>query len=316
MSPQHDYDIGNANGASFRADINNALSAVQSINSGTSAPSSTVAYMLWADTTNGLLKVRNGANNAWISLGAIDTANLGLATLGSPSFTGTLTSAGDIVCSGTGSLQLPVGTTGQRPGSPSTGDTRFNSSLSQVETYSGSTWEKVGGLPAGSVVSYAHSTVPSGWLECNGSAYSRSTYATLYSAIGTLWGTGNGSTTFNIPNLQGEFIRGWDNSRGVDSGRNIATSQSDQNKQHNHDANVSDSGHTHQGRGLTLNNVFGGVGITLGSGQGYQVGYRNDNVNFSNANTTNQTGISVSTDNQGGTEVRVRNISMMYIIKY
>ena len=153
------------------------------------------------------------------------------------------------------------------------------------------------------------------------------TYATLFSAISTSFGAGDGSSTFLLPDLRGEFIRGFDNSRGVDSGRGPWTAQGSQYAQHNHSASgssqVSDPGHTHQGRGLTLNNVFGGVGVTLGSGQGYQVGYRNDNVNFSGANTSNSTGISVSTSvtvsNNGGTsnssETRPRNISMIYIIK-
>ena len=52
---QHDYDIGNANGATFRADLNDALDAIHSTNSGGSEPSTTVAYMLWADSVNNLL---------------------------------------------------------------------------------------------------------------------------------------------------------------------------------------------------------------------------------------------------------------------
>jgi len=319
MSNTHDYSLGNANGLNFRNDINSVLADIQSTNSGSSSPSTTVAGKLWIDTTNNLIKLRNNSNNAWITIGSSNTANLGLASTASPSFSGTLTAAGDIVCTGTGSLQLPAGTTAQRP-TGATGDLRFNSTISKVETYTGSTWESVGGVPAGSVVSFAHTTPPSGWLECNGEAISRSNFATLFAAIATTWGAGDGSSTFALPDLRGEFVRGWDHSKGTDSGRNMnATVQTDQNKSHNHSASISDPGHTHQGRGLTLNNIFGGVAVTLGSGQSYTVGYRNDNVNFSNANTSNTTGISLSggvTDNQGGTEVRVRNIAMMYIIKY
>jgi len=65
---QHDYVIANQSGSAFRADLNNALAASVSTNSGSSAPSSTTAYMLWADTTNNLIKLRNSANNAWITL--------------------------------------------------------------------------------------------------------------------------------------------------------------------------------------------------------------------------------------------------------
>ena len=85
---QHDYDIANGTGAAVRSDINNVLDAVVSQNSGGSAPSTTFSYQQWADTSAGLLKIRNGANNAWITVGTLDAANLGLATLASPNLSG------------------------------------------------------------------------------------------------------------------------------------------------------------------------------------------------------------------------------------
>lgn len=63
-----------------------------------------------------------------------------------------------------------------------------------------------GGVPCGTVISYAGTNPPNGWLICNGQAVSRTTYANLFSAIGTTYGKGNGSTTFNVPNLIGRFI--------------------------------------------------------------------------------------------------------------
>ena len=77
---QHDYDLANASGASFRADLNDALDAIVSQNSGASAPTTTFAYQLWADTTNDLLKIRNAANSAWISLLKLSTGRLVAAT--------------------------------------------------------------------------------------------------------------------------------------------------------------------------------------------------------------------------------------------
>jgi hypothetical protein len=65
---QHDYVIENQDGASFRADINNALAAVVSLNSGLTEPAAPFAYMLWQDTTAGVLKQRNAANSAWVTL--------------------------------------------------------------------------------------------------------------------------------------------------------------------------------------------------------------------------------------------------------
>lgn len=76
---QHDYDIANQAGAAFRSDLNSALAAIVSNNSGASAPSTTYAYQFWADTTTGLLKIRNAANSAWITIGPLATAYLGLA---------------------------------------------------------------------------------------------------------------------------------------------------------------------------------------------------------------------------------------------
>jgi hypothetical protein len=85
---QHDYDIANGTGAAVRTDINNVLDAIVSHNSGSSAPSTTFSYQFWADTTAGLLKIRNGANSAWVTVGSLSLANLGLAALASPVFTG------------------------------------------------------------------------------------------------------------------------------------------------------------------------------------------------------------------------------------
>tara|TARA_R100000773_G_C4217666_1_gene116132 strand:- start:649 stop:2013 length:1365 start_codon:yes stop_codon:yes gene_type:complete len=68
----HDYDIANQSGAAFRTDLNNALAAIQSNNSNSSSPATTVAYQWWADTSAGTLKIRNSSNNAWIELFQLD----------------------------------------------------------------------------------------------------------------------------------------------------------------------------------------------------------------------------------------------------
>lgn len=146
---QHDYVIANQSGASFRSDLNNALSAVATNNSGTSEPSTTYAYQWWADSNTGLLKQRNAANSAWITIGTLASTNLGLATLASPSFTGTATFAGDVLLSGTGQLDLPAGTTAQRSGSPNAGMIRFNSDLTTFEGYNGTAWGSIGGGATG-----------------------------------------------------------------------------------------------------------------------------------------------------------------------
>lgn len=75
------------------------------------------------------------------------------------------------------------------------------------------------GLPLGTVISSASQTVPTGYLLCDGAALDRTVFADLFLAIGTFWGAGDGVNTFNIPDLRGEFLRGWDNGRGVDPAR-------------------------------------------------------------------------------------------------
>lgn len=69
--PQHDMIIANDTAANVRSDLNNALAALVGVSSGASAPGTTYAYMLWADTTNGLLKQRNAANSGWIIRGTL-----------------------------------------------------------------------------------------------------------------------------------------------------------------------------------------------------------------------------------------------------
>ena len=135
---QHDYSIANGSGSSVRSDINDALGAIQSLNSGSSAPSTTVAYMLWLDTSNNLLIMRNGSNNDWIEIGSSNAANLGLALLAGATFTG------EVIFNSTGSIQLPSGTTAQRPGSPTNGDLRYNSTEHEVEAYKNGGWANVG----------------------------------------------------------------------------------------------------------------------------------------------------------------------------
>lgn len=89
-------------------------------------------------------------------------------------------------------------------------------------------------VPAGTVVYVAQNTAPTGYLKANGAAVSRTTYATLFAAIGTTFGTGDGSTTFNLPDMRGQFPRSWDDGRGLDSGRAFGSSQTDALQGHWH----------------------------------------------------------------------------------
>jgi phage-related tail fiber protein len=88
----------------------------------------------------------------------------------------------------------------------------------------------------GAVMPFAFTTPPTGWFECDGSALSRTSYQALFDKIGITFGAGNGSTTFNIPDLRGEFLRSWDNGRGVDSGRGFGSWQ--KGSPYHHDDNA------------------------------------------------------------------------------
>jgi len=137
------------------------------------------------------------------------------------------------------------------------------------------------------------STAPTGWIKANGSAVSRTTYSALFSAIGTTFGTGNGSTTFNVPDLRGEFARGWDDSRGIDTGRSFGSSQADAFKEHRH----------------ALLGNSGGAVQALFSQSSVIAGIQNLGASFADPASTMGNG------NGAGTETRPRNIALLYCIK-
>ena len=140
MAQVSDYSIANGTGAAVRTDLNNVFAAIQSLNSGSADPSGTqVAFQLSVNTTSNLLKLRNAANNGYITIGNVTQTNLGLAALAGSTFTGA------VIHNYTTALRIPVGTTAQRSGSPATGDLRFNSTLGSAEIYNGSAFAAVGG---------------------------------------------------------------------------------------------------------------------------------------------------------------------------
>lgn len=121
----------------------------------------------------------------------------------------------------------------------------------QFQTISGATPE------SGVIMCYAGTVAPYGWLLCDGTAYGRtlsdpSPQPTLFGILGTIYGAGDGITTFNIPDLRGVFLRGLDNGRGVDPIRAIGTQQPSLFQTHNHAGVVgSESSHTHTVSGNT-----------------------------------------------------------------
>ena len=92
----------------------------------------------------------------------------------------------------------------------------------------------LGMVPSGTVLYFAGQAAPAGWLKANGATLSRTAYAVLFAVIGTTYGAGDGRSTFNLPDLRGEFLRGWDDGRGVDTGRALGSAQADTVRQHYH----------------------------------------------------------------------------------
>ncbi|MAY72045.1 MAG: hypothetical protein CME82_11400 [Halomonas sp.] len=136
----------------------------------------------------------------------------------------------------------------------------------------------------GSVAYFITTVAPDGWIKANGAAVSRAAYAKLFAKVGTFWGAGNGSTTFNLPDLRGEFIRSWDDGRGVDIGRSFGTFQADDFKSHRH-ALPSDS-----------NDDTGNGWVADSNGSGIKR--------------------SAFTEFNGGNETRPRNVALVAYIKY
>jgi microcystin-dependent protein len=115
-------------------------------------------------------------------------------------------------------------------------------------------------VPPGAVMHFAMNAPPAGWLKANGAAVSRETYASLFAAIGTTFGTGDGLTTFNLPDLRGEFVRGWADDREVDTARVFGSAQGDALQTHTHGAPAFDalggSGNFAYGGSTTLGDVY------------------------------------------------------------
>ena len=365
--------IQNDTGANVRADINSNMAAIYSLNASSSEPSAanSVARMIWADESNNQLKIRNGTNTSFITIGSLNETNLGLATKASPAFTGNIgipdgtvsslavrfgndsdtgffrSAANDfsIVTEGTRrahfdsngitirdrkalrlrdtsnsnfvAIQAPSNVASDITLTLPSSDGNANDVLQSDGSGNLSFAALPQAVPTGSVHMMATTTAPSGYLKCNGAAVSRTTFADLFAIIGTTHGEGDGSSTFNVPDLRGEFVRGWDDGRGVDSGRSFASSQSSQNLQHNHGVtdpghghSINDPGHIHQ---VAYSNSDSGDGVIEESGTGFN-GFEPTETATTGI-TINNASTGISTQNHGGSEARPRNIAMMYVIK-
>lgn len=158
-----------------------------------------------------------------------------------------------------------------------------------------------GGAP-GIIGFYAANAIPTGWLKCNGALVSRTTYANLFAKIGTVYGVGDGATTFALPDFRGEFLRGFDDGRGIDTGRVFGSLQSDQLQGHQHAFSL----FTNAGTGsdaYRLSYAYAGAVAAAATW------YASEGVKNPITDGTNGTP-------RTGSESRPRNVAVLICIKY
>jgi microcystin-dependent protein len=156
-------------------------------------------------------------------------------------------------------------------------------------------------VATGDIIYHAANTAPTGFIKANGAVVSRSTYAALFTAIGTTFGAGDGSTTFGLPDLRGQFPRGWDDGRGLDSGRAFGSSQSSDNLSHRH---------------FVINNATRNGNLTATNYVSNYVPGNNDNFRPSLAGVGGGgANVGLSSSNGGG-ESRPTNVALLACIKF
>ena len=169
--------------------------------------------------------------------------------------------------------------------------------------------------PVGATLLHNASTAPANFLKENGAAISRTTYSALFAVVGTTYGAGDGSTTFNVPESRGEFFRGLDDGRGVDSGRALGSAQAEMIGPHSHTASIATGGahsHTYTAQ------------ARRGANGDYTTVFRPSNGDSTSPSstpilTTTTEGAhshTITIDNNAGTENRPRNVAKLVCIKF
>jgi microcystin-dependent protein len=187
-----------------------------------------------------------------------------------------------------------------------------------------------GYVPVGAIMPFGGGTPPSGWMLCDGSDVSRTTFSVLFAVIGTTFGSGDGATTFSIPDLRGNVAVGQDNMGGVAAGR-ITSGNSGVNGAtmgamggsellHGHFHNLTDPGHKHSDTGHThtMSPIAISYPLTGGGLQGggnYHFDFPESNVQSGMAQlTSDPTGITIATAGNGGSQNVQPSIITSYII--
>jgi len=165
--------------------------------------------------------------------------------------------------------------------------------------------------PVAVVLPYAGSTAPTGWLLCDGSPVSRTVYASLFASIGTTYGSGDGLSTFNLPDMRGIFVRGAGSQTisGNTYSGTLGTKQTDQMQGHKH--SITDPTHRHGAPGAQ--SVGGTGGFSRSSNPEYTLAftdYQATGVTVQNPSTDGTNGTP-----RIGTQTQPANLALNYIIK-
>lgn len=158
-------------------------------------------------------------------------------------------------------------------------------------------------LLVGAVMAFAMPEAPEGWLACDGEEISRTEYARLFERISIIFGEGDGETTFNLPDLRGLFVRGWDNAGQIDPEREFATGQYDQIQTHSHSTS------------LFADKVIIAKAGAKHVGKGRRTWYSDEKI-AQYLEITQPTSASSENPIRYGHETRPKNIALLYCIKY
>jgi len=274
-------------GSTLLERLNGVVPALLTNHKGAARPGYVQPGMMWIDDSGSEWQLNLFDGTSDVAIAAIDpdthqaisqwvpatrtiTSGLGVKINGgeSATFAGPVTIGLDLATD----AETVAGEIGNKPAPPSGVHAAIAAALGSISA-----------IEPGMIGYTAAQSPPAGWLERNGAAISRAAYAALFAKIGTTFGAGDGSTTFNLPDARGTFDRGWDHGRGQDPGRVFGSYQADEFKSHTH----------------TIQRIVTG-GIVV---EGVSTISQTPNGSFASNST-------------GGTETRPKNIAGLPIIKY
>jgi len=347
---QHDFVIDNADGRSVRVDMQEALRALASMNSGTTEPDIMYPGMLWLDLSispDGIMRQRNQANTAWLPVLLPPDFRFNTADLYFGARTAPARWVWNDKYDGSGVDRMTLREDGLLTLNPSAGGTPTAAGDIVNKAYVDAI-----GVPIGGIMPFAMNSAPPKWMACNGASLIRDDYDPLFQKIGTTYGAAD-SSHFSLPDLRGEFVRGYDSSGTIDPGHAFGAKQADLMESHTHSVSGNTGnnnvGHTHTFSDNSSSTNTGSAnhqhnidGLIYNPGTNYQWGF--DNVQSGPASVNPVTGasgaahthtvaVSGTTNTQsanhihavtltaaaqagGGGENRPRNIALLYCIKY